>query len=72
MFGVKNKSKEEQIQSLSDDLKRKISEIYLKIQSGDLSEEEMAKVKTELEKMKEKLETKMIRVSAASAKPAQA
>lgn len=70
MFGVKNKSKEEQIQSLSDDLKRKISEIHLKIQSGDLSDEEMAKVKAELERVKEKLETKMIRVSAASAKPA--
>jgi len=70
MFRVKNKSKEDQIQSLSDDLKRKISEIYLRIQAGGLSSEEMAEVKAELERVRAKLETKMIQVSAASAKQA--
>lgn len=63
-------AKESEAQFLSDDFKRKISEIHLQIRSGSLSPEELAQAEAELEKLRSKLETRMIRISAESAKPA--
>lgn len=74
MFGVGKtrraisaSGQELQAQGLSDDLKRKISEVHLRIRGGDLSPQEMALAEAELEKLKSKLETRMIRISAESA-----
>lgn len=70
MFGKKN-PKSQVVQNMSDDVKRKISEIHLRIRSGELSEAELEEARKELASMKRVLETKMIRVSAQSARPMQ-
>ena len=68
MFERKN-PKSQVVQDLADDVKRKISEIHLKIRSGDLSDAELEEAKKELATIKKTLETKMIRMSAQSVRP---
>ena len=63
-------TRESEAQFLSDDFKRKISELHLKIRGGGMSPEELAQAEAELEKLRSRLETRMIRISAESAKPA--
>ena len=63
---LKNRVKEQEVQHLSDDLKRKISELHLKIKSGTLSEAELAMTWAELDKLKAKIETRMVRASTQS------
>ena len=63
-------TRESEAKFLSDDFKRKISELHLKIRGGGMSPEELAQAEAELEKLRSKLETRMIRISAESAKPA--
>ena len=63
-------ARESEAQFLSDDFKRKISELHLKIRGGGMSPEELVQAEAELEKLRSKLETRMIRISAESAKPA--
>ena len=63
---LKNLTKEQEVQRLSDDLKRKISELHLKIRSGTLSDAELAMTWAELGRLKGKLETRMLRISSQS------
>ena len=63
---LKNLTKEQEVQRLSDDLKRKISELHLKIKSGTLSDAELAMTWAELDKLKGRLETRMVRASTQS------
>ena len=74
MFGLTKKKlsparaiQEVQAQDLSDGFKRKISELHLQIRGGSLSPEELRRAEWELERLKKKLETRIIRVSAESA-----
>ncbi len=65
MFGFRKSPKSEIAQRMSDDLKRKISEIHLKIQSGDLTPEQMELAYRELARIRGQLETKVVRACAA-------
>lgn len=73
MFGIKKaKDRSAEVRDLSDDLKRKISEVHLRIRTGELTSEELANAKKELCLMRERLETRLVRASADAIRPSQA
>ncbi len=49
-------------QDLSEDFKRKISELHLQIQSGCLSNQELRLAKSELQLLRDRIETRMVEV----------